>query len=145
MLRWSIHEALHSPHRGHCMSSWKNEKISALVNYCISFETRASTSKFVFFTFFLSIAILGFFIKILYFRFINFLLRTLFFCFSFLFFLYHRLKCKRILSFWVLWISFYIFKASCSFCMCLFSISSSKIYCFKIFMTGGSCGLLDWS
>lgn len=134
-----------SPHRGHCMSSCKNEKISALVNYYISFETRANTYKVFFFTFFLATVVLGFSIIILYFRFITFLLRTLFFCFSFLFFIYDRPKCKRILSFWVVWISFGIFKASCSFCMCLFSISSSKISCFKIFMVVCSCGLLVWS
>ena len=131
------------PHGVHCMSSLKNAKLMTIISQCFCPETSAKKSKFIFFTFFLVTSILGFLIKIFYIRFMTCLLNIFIFSFYLLFFLYHRPKCKKILSFLVLSKIFCDLKGSCSCFICLFSVSNSNISCLKVFTMGGSFGILN--
>lgn len=133
---------LYIPHTEDFVCPHTNCNIDILT-YWICLDTSANTSKFIFFTFFSVIAILGFLMRILYFKFITCLCKALFFFFNFLFLLNHILRCKRRLSLLAIWILFCALKVWFSFLIYLFNVSSSKISCFNILTTRGSCGSLS--
>jgi len=107
---------------------------------CMVSKACANTSRLVlsFIVLMLKVA-LGFFVKILFYKPLILFLRNLLLSLRFLFFLYQWPICRRILSLYVLRMSFCTFSTSLSYIRCLFRTSSSYMSCFKASSTLHSC------
>lgn len=125
------------PHWRFCLSSYN-------IALSFSYTFLLSHPRFTLFFFLAATAILGFFMRILWFRLMISLCIALFSFFNLLFFLYHRLKWIIRFSLLEIWIPFCAFSVWFSFLRYLFIVSSSNISCFKTLDVEGSCGSLNW-